>query len=135
MHGVMWRALLPDLILSGSYRTQGELVRALGDQGHDVTQATVSRELKALGVQKVDGVYVMAPNEDLGVPLLSAQMAPHATLCVLKTVPAHASVLAQHVDGLGVSGVLGTIAGDDTVFVALSNAAAGERLMRALRRR
>lgn len=131
----MWRALLPDLILTGSYRTQGELVRALGDQGHDVAQATVSRELKALGVQKVDGVYTLSTSDSIGAPLLSAKMAPRASLCVLKTEPAYASVLADYVDGLGLSGVLGSIAGDDTVFVALADEQAGERLVHALRRR
>ncbi|MCO4745081.1 MAG: hypothetical protein KC912_09850 [Proteobacteria bacterium] len=131
----MWRTLLPDLILSGAFRTQSELVRALDQQGHPVTQATVSRELKALGVTKVDGVYALASSDDIGAPIRSMNLAPHASLCILKTDPAHASVLAQFVDGMDLDGVFGTIAGDDTVFVALRDAGAGERLTRALRRR
>lgn len=131
----MWRDHLADLILEGSFRTQDELVLALGERGHEITQASVSRELRALGVQKLDGVYVLASNDERGAPLLSAQVAPQASLCVLKTVSAHAAVLAQYVDGLSLPGVLGTIAGDDTVFVAVDDAASAEALLDELRRR
>lgn len=135
MHAGMWRTLLPDLILAGSFKTQSELVNALGRHGHEVTQATVSRELKTLGVQKIDGVYALASIEEIGAPVLSATVAAGAALVVLKTEPAHASVLAQFVDHLALDGVLGTIAGDDTVFVALTGPSAGERVVRELRRR
>lgn len=131
----MWRTLLPDLIVTGVFRTQGELVSALSEQGHSVTQATVSRELKSLGVQKQEGVYVLSSLDAIGAPIRAVRLASAASLCILKTDPAHASVLAQFVDGLGLDGVLGTIAGDDTVFVALRDVSAGERLSRALRRR
>ena len=131
----MWKALLPSLILEGSYRTQGELVQALADHGHDVTQASVSRELKNLGVQKVEGIYALSGTTELGAPVLSANTTAQASLAVLKTIPAHASVLAQFIDGMSIDGVLGTIAGDDTVFVALQHAGAGDALLTELRRR
>jgi transcriptional regulator of arginine metabolism len=131
----MWRHDLADLVLHGSYRTQDDLVQALAGRGHEITQASVSRELRALGVQKLGGVYVMASNEDLGAPVVSAQIAASSSLCVLKTIPAHAGVLAQYVDRLALPGVLGTIAGDDTVFVALLDGPSGQALLDDLRRR
>jgi transcriptional regulator of arginine metabolism len=123
-----WRSLIPQLVATGSYKTQGELVRALADQGHEVTQATVSRELAQLGVRKVEGVYRLPPSPTLGVPVHVFVPTAQDCLVVVKTEPAFAMVLAQAVDDAGLSGVIGTVAGDDTVFVATTGAVGVESL-------
>lgn len=116
-----WKHHLERLVESGTYRTQGQLVDALAELGFTVHQGSVSRELRALGVTKVRGVYVMA-DASLGAPVHSAVVTAAGCLLVLRTDPAFAQVLGQAIDDAGLPGVLGTIAGDDTVFVATTGA-------------
>jgi len=114
-----WRTLLNDLIETGSFRTQRELVRAVEVRtGRRVNQATISRELAALGVRKVDGVYRIGPELDLAAHIHDVCVTAGGCLVVVRTDLAYASVAAQKVDEADLPGVLGTIAGDDTVFVA-----------------
>lgn len=127
-----WRTHLPDLVASGSFRTQGEIVRALATRGAEVDQATVSRQLASIGASKVDGVYRLPAAPEIGAPLHSFTTTAGGSLAVLKTDPAFAAVLGQFVDGAGLAGVLGTVAGDDTVFVALSGPRAARELARVL---
>ena len=116
-----WKDHLLELVTSGAYRTQGELVSALDDKGFTVHQGSVSRELRSLGVTKVRGVYVV-PDSTLGAPVHDAQATAGGSLVVLRTDPAFAPVLGQAIDDAGLAGILGTIAGDDTVFVATTGA-------------
>lgn len=111
--------MLMDLIATGGYRTQGQLVSALRERGQDVTQSTVSRELTARGVRKVGGRYVAPAERGLppGVVVLEGAVA-RGPMLILKTAPAVAPMLAQALDEAGFEGVLGTIAGENTVFVA-----------------
>ncbi len=97
---------------------QGDLQTLLAAQGHDLTQSTLSRRLKRLGVQKVHGRYRRVES--------SAQMMPEVTvtevppnLLVLRTAPGFAQALGLSVDADPVEGQMGTLAGDDTVFVAV----------------
>lgn len=114
-----WRNVLQDLIVSGSFRTQRELVRAIHARtGRRVNQASVSRELTALGARKVDGVYRLGPDLELASRIQAVSVTAGGCLIVVRTDLAFASVVAQTVDQAGIDGVLGTIAGDDTVFVA-----------------
>jgi transcriptional regulator of arginine metabolism len=116
----MWKQHLNTLLASGTFRTQQALVAALADAGFDVTQSSVSRELSALGVRKVGGHYV--PSHLAGLPPGVAVHSGFATaggpLVVLHTNPAEAPLLGQAIDRAGLPGVVGTLAGDDTVFVA-----------------
>jgi transcriptional regulator of arginine metabolism len=123
-----WRSLIPALLTSGSFATQGELVAALASEGHVVNQATVSRELANLGVRKVDGVYRMPLSPALAAPIHGFKLTASSCIAVLHTDPAFAMVVAQGIDDAGIDGVLGTVAGDDTVFVATSGKPASERL-------
>lgn len=115
----MWRHTLLSLLRTGSYSTQGQLVAELRDAGYDLTQGTVSRELSARGVRKVRGHYVLPSAAGLpdGVEVFSAAVAT-GPLIVLRTGAAMAPLLAQAVDDAELPGVVGTVAGDDTVFVA-----------------
>jgi len=115
-----WREALIELVHERSFRTQTEIVRVLAEvSGVQLNQATISRELTALGAEKVDGVYRLPPAPDLGAPVYRFMLTANGCLAVVKTDPAYANVIGQAVDAAGLPGVIGTIAGDDTVFIAL----------------
>ncbi|NLH49673.1 MAG: arginine repressor [Myxococcales bacterium] len=113
------------LIATEPVATQGQLVQLLRRQGIVCTQASVSRDIKELGLIKQGGRYakasaVAAPRE------LSAEVLPRVravlpagdALVVIKTNPGEASLVAIAVDAANWPSVVGTVAGDDTVFVA-----------------
>ena len=93
-----WRILLPELLANDSLRTQDDLVRALGERGHAVTQATVSRELKRMGVTKVDGAYRLPPRPEIGAPIHAFTATAQDCFVVIRTDPAFATVVAQAID-------------------------------------
>ena len=115
----MWRNTLKALVASRQYRTQGELVDALHAEGHEVSQGTVSRELANQQVRKLGGRYVPGQQRGLppGVQVLEGAVT-QGPLVVLKVGPALAPLLAQALDDARLSGILGTIAGENTVIVA-----------------
>ena len=114
-------------------------------RGIDVAQPTLSRDLKALGLAKTPAGYVTPPasafvpletrrgalDRALGELALSVRTA--ASLVVIRTPPAGAHPLARALDEADLVDVVGTIAGDDTVFVATPGASAALRLGRRLR--
>lgn len=119
------------LIRSKDIGTQEELVSELIDQGLAITQATVSRDIKELGIIKVtnaqgnakysvlDRTGDVAPGRLLYVfsqSVISCQCAMH--LVVIRTLPGMAQGAASALDSIHLPGVVGSIAGDDTVFVA-----------------
>ena len=111
-----WTLTLRDLIATGKFPTQASLVDALATRGHVVNQATVSRALRRLGAVKVEGAYRLGRRAL--APVRSWAETAGGCLVVLHTDAAFASVLAQRIDTARPIGVLGTIAVDDTVFVA-----------------
>ena len=123
-----WQNTLAQIIMNQEYSTQQSLVDALGEAGFSVNQGTVSRELKRIGVRKVGGVYRLGARMKHGVPIHSIAVIATGTMAILKTQPAFASVLAHRIDFGEIPGVLGTIAGDDTVFAALCDRSAYSRL-------
>jgi len=122
-----WREKLPTLVREARFRTQSELVSALTAAGTQVDQAAISRELKALGAIKIDGIYRLPAAHD--IELLSAAITAQGCLVVIHTTPVWAPVLASRIDEAALDGVLGTIAGDDTVFVATTGATASDALL------
>ncbi len=142
------RDLVRRLIATGTIRTQADLVSALAERGMDVTQATVSRDLAGLGVVRgvrggrltyllpddvTEGAAAAAENRlrrllaDL--PLTIAEAPP---LVVLRTSPGAANAIASSVDLSAWDEVVGTIAGDDTIFVACADAGAMRRFRERL---
>jgi transcriptional regulator of arginine metabolism len=116
--------------------TQQDVVRALRAAGFAATQATVSRDIVEIGLVKVprDGAHIYAPPAAVpasgGLERLRrfceeypVQGAVAGNLVILKTPPGTANALAIALDTSGFSDVIGTIAGDDTVFVAAYNPA------------
>lgn len=119
-------------------RSQEELLGALREEGFKLTQATLSRDLKMLKVVKASGndgnyVYVL-PNitmykrvstpshvkEMMKVPgFLSISFA--GNMGVIKTRPGYASSIAYNIDNHHIPYILGTIAGDDTIFIVIKD--------------
>jgi transcriptional regulator of arginine metabolism len=115
-----------------AHRLQGSLVESqevlasiLKDEGIDTTQATISRDLAAIGALKgpdgyvLSGVDVHAPLESIRDHALSVTAA--ASIVVIKTAPGHAHIVGVELDRHPPPGVLGTIAGDDTLFLATAD--------------
>jgi transcriptional regulator of arginine metabolism len=106
--------------------TQEELLAALGRQGFQVTQATLSRDLARLGARRAsgpDGAFyeVEGPSPDEGAAAvrgLVLEVATNASLVVIRTASGGAPAVARLIDQARLAEVLGTIAGDDTIFVA-----------------
>lgn len=117
MTRILDQALLT-LLNRYEFTDQDNLQKYLERQGFEVTQSTLSRHLKKLHVQKVEGVYrkVEAPRPAL--PAFTVTLAP-PNLLVLRTDPGFANALAVRLDGAPIPGLAGTIAGDDTIFIAV----------------
>ncbi len=131
-----------ELISTRAIRTQEELAEALAAEGWDVTQSSVSRDIAALRLAKVDGAYRRAPARSgvadpderrIADGVLTAELAGEA-LVVLHTPPGEANRVAVAIDRLAWGDVVGTIAGDDTIFLAVRDGPAQRRVMRELRR-
>ncbi|MEM7494703.1 MAG: arginine repressor [Myxococcota bacterium] len=113
-------------------RDQAMLIDKLRQAGVTMTQATLSRRLRHLGVAKVGGVYRMAPTGSSSSPVRDVRRAP-PNLLVIHTLPGHAGSVAARIDSYGKEGdssaaandafksVIGTVAGDDTVLVAVDS--------------
>lgn len=122
------------LLREGQPSSQQDIVKALQRAGHEVTQATVSRDLREIGALKVrvngGSVYRMpddvprAASIDLGASLertLAAfviDVRSAGSLIVVNTAPGHAAAVGRAIDYAAPAGVVGTVAGDDTIFVA-----------------
>ena len=118
--------------------TQADLAAALRASGIDAVQTTISRDVAELGLVKVrdeEGhlVYALPGAADLSrlAELAAAlrrwalSLTPTGNLVVVATPPGYASALARAIDGAGLADVAGTVAGDDTIFVAARDGVAG----------
>ncbi|MGH7572148.1 MAG: arginine repressor [Gemmatimonadota bacterium] len=123
--------------------TQEELAEALAESGFDASQSTVSRDVAELGLVKVDGSWRKPPAgmeraENPAETRIAEGVLRHAAagdhLIVLFTLPGDAQGVARALDALGWPEVTGTLAGDDTIFVAVPDRAARARLLRRLSR-
>ncbi|SDY48682.1 transcriptional regulator, ArgR family [Proteiniborus ethanoligenes] len=123
-----------ELIENNEIETQEELADYLKKLGIDVTQATVSRDIRELRLIKVlakSGKYkyaAMGQNVESTTDrlikifknsIVSINIAGH--LLVIKTLPGAAQICGSAVDSLGLDEIAGTIAGDDTIFIAVSD--------------
>jgi transcriptional regulator of arginine metabolism len=131
-----------ELISTRAIRTQEELSEALAAEGWEVTQSSVSRDIAALRLVKVDGAYrrpprgVTAADPDerrIAEGVLTVESAGEA-LIVLHTPPGEANRVAVALDRLAWADVVGTIAGDDTIFLAVKNAVAQRRVLRQVQK-
>jgi transcriptional regulator of arginine metabolism len=118
------------LIGNRNISSQDELMKILEKQGYEMTQATLSRDLKYLKVAKMPddqaGYVYILPDKDQVVEetelsgqglsgLISLDFAQG--MAILKTLPGHAGSIAYTLDNLGAYEIAGTIAGDDTILL------------------
>ncbi len=115
--------LILELIASRPISRQDELAQLLSDAGVSVTQASISRDLDELGILKVDGRYahVELPVAEASPFGVSAIVPAGNNMVIVRCSSGLASAAAVRIDGSGLSEVLGTIAGDDTIFIAVNN--------------
>lgn len=122
------------LIASENIETQEDLASLLSEQGYKVTQATVSRDIKELRLIKVqngEGRYKYATVEraesdlqDRFISMFSScviSISSSGNLIVIKTMPGSASVAAEAIDSMRWNEIAGSIAGDNTIFVAIKD--------------
>lgn len=87
--------------------------------GHAVTQPTLSRHVKKLGIHKVTGRYQRVAPLPEEFPVFALTQVP-PNLVTIRTRPGYAQPLAVKLDRQKITGVVGTLAGDDTVFIAIT---------------
>jgi transcriptional regulator of arginine metabolism len=122
------------IISSERISTQEELCQALKDRGYDITQATVSRDIKELSLVKIpDGTgYSYAWPETQNPKSSNLRMKRvfqdsivsydySENIIVIKTLPGAAQSIASLIDSLANPHILGTVAGDDTIFLVVKN--------------
>lgn len=134
-----------DAILSilggGVVRRQAEITQLLKKRGFAVTQSSVSRDLRELGVLKASGRYLAPPAESAHAngkfgPLaqfVRSARAAGASLTVIRTSTGAAPSVAVALDKAQWPEVVGTISGDDTIFIATPDGRAQRRLLARLR--
>ena len=136
------RRRILELCASRELRTQEELAEALAAEGQTATQSSVSRDIAALRLVKIDGVYRRPPRavKPRGNPdteriadVVSIETAGDA-LIVLKTAAGEANHVAVGIDRLRWGEIVGTIAGDDTIFLAARDRGARAKVLLRLKR-
>jgi transcriptional regulator of arginine metabolism len=135
------------ILHEGRPSSQQEIVGALRSAGHDVTQATVSRDLREVGATKIrigdsfayrlaDDVPrspagdLMARNLTRTLEEFALDIRTSSSFVVVLTAPGHAAAVARAIDLAGLPEVVGTVAGDDTIFVASTDDATANDLVR-----
>ena len=122
------------IVREQAIHSQEELLHALRRRNFRVTQPTLSRDIAALGLVKTSSGYVV-PGDLAPVTAIASwpdrfestvsefvkSAVAAQNLLVIKTMVAGAQPVASAIDGAGLDGVLGTIGGDDTIFVAMSD--------------
>lgn len=113
------------LITAKQIGRQEELAELLEKKGFSVTQSSVSRDLLDLGIIKVHGFYALPqkPKNAVAFGLLSLRAAGESMI-VAKCEAGLASAVAVRIDSVNIAEIVGTIAGDDTIFIAVEDAKA-----------
>ncbi|KTC97707.1 arginine repressor [Legionella erythra] len=124
--------LIVNIVQTEVIAEQSDLQQSLKKRGYDIPQATLSRRLKKMKIAKVAGLYKVIDYHQPGLPLVLNIQVSDFGLIVLQTHPGNASSLAYYLDRKYVSfsanepaesGILGTIAGDDTVLLIVKSKA------------
>jgi len=124
-----------EIIETQNIETQDDIARELLERGFKVTQATISRDIKELHLIKVQsevGVYKYVVNESDGVlntekmmrvfrETVSGVCSAGNNLIIVTTMNGSAGAAAEVVDNMNVEGILGSIAGDNTIFIAVKD--------------
>jgi transcriptional regulator of arginine metabolism len=131
-----------EIISTRAVHTQEELAEALAAEGWEVTQPSVSRDITALRLVKVDGAYRRAPRTSVSPDPDERRIAEGVLTCepagdalvVLHTPPGEANRVAVALDRLAWPDIVGSLAGDDTIFLAVKDRGAQRGVLRAVRK-
>ena len=130
---------LLNIIRNNRVATQDELMKYLLDAGYETTQATISRDMKELGIDKVDSFYAVVPrstsNNMKYVTILSecVKTVDNAmNIVVVKTLVGMGAAAGAAIDAFDWEEVVGSIAGDDTVFLVTRTQESAELLKKTL---
>ena len=129
------QSVILEIISSQDIETQFDLMNALAERGVKSTQATLSRDIKDMNLIKQMGPngkqrYVRSPESEVKaansklITILKEsvlQCAKAQNIVVLKTLPGLASAACSAIDKMDIEGLVGTLAGDDTAFIAMSD--------------
>ncbi|MDE2291385.1 MAG: arginine repressor [Elusimicrobia bacterium] len=127
-----------DIVRTGTVGTQQEIVKALHKRGIEATQVSVSRDISELGLVKAGGLYAVpaagAHDPEAQLREFLRDVIPAGpNLVVLKCEVSTAPRVGYALDQLSKDGIAGTIAGDDTVFVAITSPSHGRAILTWLR--
>ena len=143
MNKVNRQIAIKQIISEQTIGSQEELCSALHKNGFDITQATLSRDLKELGIVRNNSSkglrYELNPaNEERRLQSFIGyeveQVSANESLVVIKTLPGRAQGVAEIIDSLHIPLILGTIAGDNTIFVTPTSVGRMDELVKTLRR-
>lgn len=140
------QAAILDIISERNIETQFELLEALRERGVTSTQATLSRDIRDMRLVKETGAdgrvrYVLPPKEELAKKdgKLNRIFCDSVTkvdiaqnLIVVKTLPGLAPAACSAIDSMEVDGLVGTIAGDDTAFIAMKDNSHAQRFYKEI---
>jgi len=135
------RSLIESVLSRGPVASQEKLAGLLADRGVRTTQTTLSRDLREMGVVKGPDGYVLpgsktAPEtreRERALTTWVTSVTAGGTIVVLTTGPGHAQIVALEIDRAPPDGVLGTVAGDDTIFVATRSERTAKAVLAELR--
>jgi transcriptional regulator of arginine metabolism len=131
-----------NIVQNKEVQEQSDLQRLLKERGFDIPQATLSRRLKKLNIAKISGLYQILDYNQPNLPIVLNIQISEFGIIVLHTHPGNANSLAYYLDQKYVtytphqpkySGVLGTIAGDDTVILIVKSKEALTQVLRTMK--
>ena len=133
-----------DLVRGGEIASQDDLMHGLKAKHIEVSQSTLSRDIQELRLAKAGGVYAVVDGEPAAKPLAEdswrriireflIDVAVAQNIVVVKTGAGHASIVSQALDETGWPEAIGTIAGENTVFIAVRSEKDGRRLEHRIR--
>jgi transcriptional regulator of arginine metabolism len=132
-----------DIVRSGEISSQEELIRGLEARHIEVSQSTLSRDIQELRLAKTGGIYTVVDSEQPNKSsdesarriirefLLDIDVAQN--IVVVKTGAGHASTVSQAIDETGWPEAIGSIAGENTIFIAVRSEKEGRKLERRIR--
>lgn len=124
---------LLDLISVKNIGTQEELTDNLSEKGFSSTQSSVSRDLDELGIIKINGFYSLPQSASKEISGLYNLEAAGESLIVAKCESGLASAVCVRIDRAKIAEIIGTIAGDDTIFVAVKDYKAQKKVLKTIR--
>jgi len=132
MHKNLRQKRLLSLIRAKPFATQAELRDSLERAGIPATQSSLSRDLEELGIVKHRGHYAVPKSNGAAARGLLSLDLSGDNLVIARTEPGLASAVAVEIDGAAISEIVGTLAGEDTIFVAVRDSKAQRVAMKKI---